>query len=145
MNLSPNAILTPPLPPPLPPSGGEKQRVSIARCLLKNPPIVLFDEASSALDTRTERRVQDALDALGKNRTSIIIAHRLTTIRHASQIIVLDNGRVAEMGSHEELLAIGQIYAELWGMQNQRGDPRLEAPTDASVVNLDEAASSGAV
>lgn len=76
---------------------------------------------------------------LGQNRTTIIIAHRLTTIRHASQIIVLDNGRVAEIGSHEELLALGQIYSELWGMQNKRGggDGKLEAPVEASAVVVD--------
>lgn len=101
-------------------SGGEKQRVSIARCLLKNPPIVLLDEATSALDTVTESSVQDALDALGSNRTTIIIAHRLSTIRHASQIIVLDAGIVAEMGTYEELLEKKGIFADLWNMQNRR-------------------------
>jgi ATP-binding cassette subfamily B protein len=102
-------------------SGGEKQRVSIARCLLKNPPIVLLDEATSALDTVTENSVQDALDALGTNRTTIIIAHRLSTIRQASQIIVLEAGQVAESGSFEELLAKGGKFAGLWEMQNRRG------------------------
>lgn len=103
-------------------SGGEKQRVSIARCLLKNPPIVLLDEATSALDTITESSVQDALDVLGQNRTTIIIAHRLSTIRHASQIIVLEAGVVAERGTFEGLIAHNGIFAGLWNMQNRRGD-----------------------
>jgi len=110
-------------------SGGEKQRVSIARCLLKNPPIVLLDEATSALDTVTENSVQDALDALGNNRTTIIIAHRLSTIRHATQIIVLANGEVAERGTYDELLAKQGIFAELWNMQNRRQQtPAIEQP-----------------
>jgi ABC-type transport system involved in Fe-S cluster assembly fused permease/ATPase subunit len=114
-------------------SGGEKQRVSIARCLLKNPPIVLLDEATSALDTVTENSVQDALDALGTNRTTIIIAHRLSTIRQASQIIVLEAGQVAECGSFDELLAKGGKFAGLWEMQNRRG-------ADSKVVSMEEVA-----
>jgi ABC-type multidrug transport system fused ATPase/permease subunit len=98
-------------------SGGEKQRVSIARCLLKNPPIVVLDEATSALDTITEYSVQTALNALGKNRTIIIVAHRLSTIRHADQILVMDTGNVIEAGSHDELLAKDSEYKKLWDMQ----------------------------
>jgi len=99
-------------------SGGEKQRVSIARCLLKNPPIVLLDEATSALDTVTENSVQDALFSLAQNRTVIIIAHRLSTIRHADQIIVLDAGQIVECGTHEALLEIPKgFYQKLWNMQ----------------------------
>lgn len=123
-------------------SGGEKQRVSIARCLLKNPPIVLLDEATSALDTITESSVQDALDALGQNRTTIIIAHRLSTIRHASQIIVLEAGVVAERGTFEGLIAQNGIFAGLWNMQNRRGDRELGA--DAGTAAAGAAGAAGA-
>jgi ABC-type transport system involved in Fe-S cluster assembly fused permease/ATPase subunit len=98
-------------------SGGEKQRVAIARCLLKNPPIVILDEATSALDTITENSVQEALDRLGNDRTVLVIAHRLGTIRHADNIIVLADGKVVEEGTHDELLAKGGIYADMWNMQ----------------------------
>lgn len=98
-------------------SGGEKQRAAIARCLLKNPPIVLLDEATSALDTLTENSVQEALDRLGAHRTVLVIAHRLGTIRHADNIIVLQEGQVAEQGTHDELLGRNGLYAELWNMQ----------------------------
>lgn len=80
-------------------------RVAIARCLLKDPPLVLLDEATSALDTRTERGIQDALRKLRSNRTTLVIAHRLSTIQHADQIIVLDDGRIVEKGTHDELIA----------------------------------------
>jgi len=98
-------------------SGGEKQRVAIARCLLKNPPIVLLDEATSALDTRTEHGVQEALQRLKKNRTTITIAHRLSTIRSADQIIVLSKGKIVERGTHKELLELEGEYAHMWNMQ----------------------------
>jgi ATP-binding cassette subfamily B protein len=98
-------------------SGGEKQRVAIARCLLKNPPIVILDEATSALDTITENSVQEALDRLGNDRTVLVIAHRLGTIRHADNIIVLADGKVVEEGTHDELLAKGGMYADMWNMQ----------------------------
>ena len=101
-------------------SGGEKQRVAIARCLLKNPPIVVLDEATSALDTVTENSVQEALDTLGTNRTVLIIAHRLSTIKHADQIVAMDHGRVMEVGTHEELHDKKDgIYAKLWSMQRK--------------------------
>ena len=101
-------------------SGGEKQRVAIARCLLKNPPVVVLDEATSALDTVTENSVQESLDALGQNRTVVIIAHRLSTIRQADQIIAMDNGLVVERGSHEELIKIPDgFYKRLWDMQSR--------------------------
>ena len=107
-------------------SGGEKQRVAIARCLLKNPPVVLLDEATSALDTVTENSVQEALDALGQNRTVIIIAHRLSTIRHADQILVMNDGCIVESGCHEQLLDIEDgVYKKLWDMQDRKHEPIL--------------------
>jgi ABC-type transport system involved in Fe-S cluster assembly fused permease/ATPase subunit len=106
-------------------SGGEKQRTAIARCLLKNPSIVVLDEATSALDSVTENSVQDALDRLGSDRTVLVIAHRLGTIREADNIIVLGDGVVAEQGTHDELMQKeGGKYAAMWNMQlhSARGD-----------------------
>ncbi|MBA2295915.1 MAG: ABC transporter ATP-binding protein [Actinobacteria bacterium] len=94
-------------------SGGEKQRIAIARTILRNPPILVLDEATSALDTQTERAVQAALERLAEGRTVIAIAHRLSTVRDADQIVVLDRGRIVERGSHDELLALGGRYASL--------------------------------
>ena len=98
-------------------SGGEKQRVAIARTLLKDPPILILDEATSALDSRTEEAIQSTLNDVARNRTTIVIAHRLSTVVGADQIVVLDAGRVAERGTHSELLARGGLYAELWARQ----------------------------
>jgi len=98
-------------------SGGEKQRVAIARALLKNPCILVFDEATSALDTRTEKIIQTELSEIARGRTTLIVAHRLSTIVEADRILVLDRGRVVESGSHAELLALGGRYAALWALQ----------------------------
>ena len=94
-------------------SGGEKQRIAIARTVLRNPPILVLDEATSALDVDTERQVQEALDALAEGRTTITIAHRLSTVRDADQILVLDHGAIVERGTHVALIAQGGRYAEL--------------------------------
>lgn len=101
-------------------SGGERQRVTIARALLKNPPILILDEATSALDTESERLVQEAINTLMKNRTSLVIAHRLSTIQHADEIVVLQNGEIAEQGTHHQLLALDGIYKKLVTMQAVR-------------------------
>ena len=99
-------------------SGGEKQRVAIARCLLKNPPVVLLDEATSALDTQTEKHVQAALNTLTEQRTTLIIAHRLSTVRDADEIIVLQSGSIIERGPHDDLAnRPGGEYAAMWQAQ----------------------------
>lgn len=98
-------------------SGGEKQRLTIARAILKNPPILILDEATSSLDTTSEKIVQDAINTLMKNRTCIIIAHRLSTIQNADQIIVMDKGRIAEQGTHQQLLALNGLYKNLVSLQ----------------------------
>lgn len=103
-------------------SGGEKQRVAIARTILKNPRILILDEATSALDTSTEQEIQQALRSLARDRTTLTIAHRLSTVTDADQIIVLDQGEVVERGTHHELLAYGGIYAHMWTLQAEQQD-----------------------
>jgi ATP-binding cassette subfamily B protein len=100
-------------------SGGEKQRVAIARTMLKGPPILILDEATSALDSFTEREIQDALDHIARDRTTLVIAHRLSTVVNADEIIVLDKGVIAERGSHGQLLERDGIYAALWNRQRE--------------------------
>jgi ATP-binding cassette, subfamily B, heavy metal transporter len=100
-------------------SGGEKQRVAIARTVLKAPPILVLDEATSALDSHTEHEIQEALDRVSRNRTSLVIAHRLSTIVNADEIIVLDQGRIAERGTHVALLARSGLYASMWNRQRE--------------------------
>jgi ATP-binding cassette, subfamily B, bacterial len=110
-------------------SGGEKQRMAIARTILRNPPVLVLDEATSALDTQTERMVQEALDRLAENRTTIAIAHRLSTVRDADQIIVLDKGHIVERGIHDELLALGGQYARLVSRDADLG-PQITVPAE---------------
>jgi len=105
-------------------SGGEKQRVAIARTILKSPPVLILDEATSALDSHTEQEIQDALEGVSRNRTSVVIAHRLSTIVGADEIIVLNDGRIAERGTHTQLLANGGLYASMWNRQREAQEAR---------------------
>ena len=105
-------------------SGGEKQRVAIARTILKSPPVLMLDEATSALDSHTEKEIQDALERVARERTSLVIAHRLSTVVHADNIIVLDHGAIVEQGTHLELLARGGLYASLWARQREADQAR---------------------
>ena len=105
-------------------SGGEKQRVAIARTILKSPPILMLDEATSALDSHTEKDIQDALERVARDRTSLVIAHRLSTVVHADNIIVLDHGEIVEQGTHPQLLTKGGLYASLWLRQREADEAR---------------------
>ena len=98
-------------------SGGQKQRLCIARVFLKNPPILILDEATSALDNATEIQIQKALDDLSEGRTTIVVAHRLSTIKNADEIAVVDNGEITEQGTHEQLLELNGTYAQLYRQQ----------------------------
>jgi ATP-binding cassette subfamily B protein len=108
-------------------SGGEKQRVAIARTLLKDPPILILDEATSALDSRTEAAIQETLSDVAARRTSIVIAHRLSTVVDADQIVVLDAGRIVERGTHAQLLRRGGLYTEMWARQQSEGQEQAQA------------------
>jgi ABC-type transport system involved in Fe-S cluster assembly fused permease/ATPase subunit len=109
-------------------SGGEKQRVAIARTLLKNPPILIFDEATSALDSKTEKAIQAELEQAAIGRTTLIIAHRLSTVMNANEILVLDAGRIVESGTHRALLDRAGAYAQMWALQQQEDCvPAMEA------------------
>ena len=113
-------------------SGGEKQRMAIARVMLKDPPIIVFDEATSSLDTQTEQSILDGLNDVAERATSLVIAHRLSTVVDADQILVLEDGLIVERGTHDELLAGAGLYATLWALQ-QGGEPeaaRQDAPAE---------------
>ncbi|MBX6375491.1 MAG: ABC transporter ATP-binding protein/permease [Acetobacteraceae bacterium] len=118
-------------------SGGEKQRVAIARTILKNPRILILDEATSALDTRTEQEIQSALRQVSRNRTTLVIAHRLSTVVEADEIIVLQDGRVVERGNHATLLAAGGLYAEMWRRQSEAVAKAEEAAAAQAAAGLE--------
>jgi ATP-binding cassette subfamily B protein len=115
-------------------SGGEKQRVAIARTLLKNPAILIFDEATSALDSKSEQAIQAQLKEIAKDRTTLVIAHRLSTVADANQILVLDHGRIVERGTHYALLAQGGLYAQMWERQQARSEEDVGSPLPADDV-----------
>ncbi len=121
-------------------SGGEKQRVAIARAILKGPAILMFDEATSALDTKTEREIQKSLSEVSRGRTTLTIAHRLSTVVEADEILVLEEGRVVERGRHRDLLAKAGTYAAMWARQQAGGDESASAPEDAPEAAVEPAA-----
>jgi ATP-binding cassette, subfamily B, heavy metal transporter len=114
-------------------SGGEKQRVAIARAILKNPRILIFDEATSALDSKSEKSIQTELDRIARGRTTLVIAHRLSTVMDADQILVMERGRIAERGTHRELLDGGGLYAQMWALQQQEAE-REQGPGAVSAA-----------
>ena len=113
-------------------SGGEKQRVAIARAILKNPPILVFDEATSSLDSNAEQAIIGSLRELAEHRTSLVIAHRLSTIVDADEIVVLDHGRIVERGTHRELLRVGGLYAQLWTLQQREAEEREKQTVESA-------------
>ncbi len=118
-------------------SGGERQRIAIARAILKDPRIIVFDEATSALDTRSERAIQSELDRLAQGRTSIVIAHRLSTVVNADWILVMEHGRIVEQGQHAELIERGGVYARMWALQSQQGElAQVQRKVSAQPVGL---------
>ncbi len=100
-------------------SGGQRQRVAIARAILKNPPILIFDEATSALDSQSEKAIQAELRAIARDRTTLVIAHRLSTVVDAQQILVMEKGRIVERGTHRELLVLKGVYSRMWALQQR--------------------------
>ncbi|MDX9706002.1 MAG: ABC transporter ATP-binding protein/permease [Azospira sp.] len=124
-------------------SGGEKQRVAIARALLKNPPILIFDEATSALDSKTERAIQASMEAAARGRTTLIVAHRLSTVKDADEILVMEAGRIIERGTHAELLAADGSYARMWRLQQQARVRDIDDSGDA--VETGTSVAAGAV
>ena len=127
-------------------SGGEKQRVAIARTILKSPPILILDEATSALDTRTEQEIQDALETVSRDRTTLVIAHRLSTVVNADEIIVLEDGQIAERGTHAALVAAGGLYAAMWARQSEERaeEEQAERKKQADALPLRPAADTSA-
>ncbi|MPM23420.1 ATM1-type heavy metal exporter [bioreactor metagenome] len=119
-------------------SGGEKQRVAIARTLLKNPSILIFDEATSALDSANERAIQSELRSAAQNKTALVIAHRLSTVVDAHEIIVMEAGRILERGTHAQLLALGGRYARMWALQRESQQKGDERNIDADAATIDE-------
>ena len=115
-------------------SGGEKQRVAIARAILKNPKILVFDEATSSLDSESEQTILEALRKVAANHTTLVIAHRLSTVIDADHILVMDHGRIVEQGSHQLLLAQNGMYARLWTIQQDEPDADLDTQASSVIV-----------